>query len=117
MITKRRNLRKYIPITIESQQPNGEWRTRNTLKIENDKAKGGDISRDELIAIARKLMILWNCNSDHPISLRIGGVKRPLATELYELGFPEDVIKESVAAEINGLNPIGEENEKGCISY
>ena len=84
-MTKRKNRQgKYIPITVESQQPNGEWRTRNTLKAENDKAKGGDLPRDELIATAHRLMILWNCNSDHPISLRVGGVKQPVILQESE---------------------------------
>lgn len=77
MITKRTNRRKYMPITVESQQSNGEWSVRNTLKVENDKARSGAISRDDLVGMARKLIILWICNSDNQPTLRVGGVKQP----------------------------------------
>lgn len=90
-MTVRKNLQgKYVPITVEAQQANGAWWVRNTLKDENDLARGGKISRLDLIAAAYRKITLWN-NYVIQKPLRVGGIKHKLVEATKLDWFEENV--------------------------
>lgn len=88
MTIRKNTARKYVPITVEAQQDDGGWLVRNTLKNENDEARGGKITRERLIEIAFKIMGKWNANYVIVKPLRIGGIKpKPVQTFTLEETF------------------------------
>lgn len=65
---------KYKPITIEAQQPNGEWHTRNRMGDENDLVIGGQRDREWLIAAAIKKLQHWVYNTQNCKPMRLAGI-------------------------------------------
>lgn len=86
MTIRKNTTRKYVPITIEAQQPNGKWWVRSLLRHENHAAQAGTITRLQLIEAATRLMTKWNTNYVIPSTLRVGGVrpKKPRTFSIEE---------------------------------
>lgn len=73
-MTRRKNRNTYVPVTIEAQQPNGEWLLRNSLNSENDEVRSGEKSREWLISMAHRRMHQWQSNMFDGKPLRVSGI-------------------------------------------
>jgi hypothetical protein len=65
--------RKYKPVTIEAQLPDGSWAVRNAFLNDNAEVRAGSMKREVLIDKAHRVMIQWIVTYDQGMSLRIGG--------------------------------------------
>ena len=67
----RKKYNHYLPVTIESLQPDGEWNIRNSFIADNTKVLAGSMDREELLAKARRKMVEWTCTYSNDSQLRI----------------------------------------------